>query len=173
LALHHLGPFAALVFVIGLSAATFNSADSVLTTLTTSFCVDFLGFSTDAPSITRRQLQARPIIHCGFAALLLLAILGFQRFPQTSAIQLVLEMATFTYGPLLGLFLLAFFTRLRLGGPVVPLVCMSAPILSWWVQSQSARWLGGYRMGFEVLLFNGAVTAAALACFARKSRRPA
>ncbi len=171
LALHHLGPFAALVFVIGLSAATFNSADSVLTTLTTSFCVDFLGFSTDAPSITRRQLQARPIIHCGFAALLLLAILGFQRFTQTSAIQLVLEMATLTYGPLLGLFLLAFFSRLRLGGPVVPFVCMAAPILSWWVQSQSARWFGGYRMGFEVLLFNGVITAAALACFARRSRR--
>jgi len=171
LALHHLGPFAALVFVIGLSAATFNSADSVLTTLTTSFCVDFLGFSTDAPTITTRQLRVRPIVHCGFAALLFLAILGFQQFPQTSAIQLVLEMATFTYGPLLGLFLLAFFTRVRLRGPVVPLVCLAAPILSAWVQSQSARWLGGYRMGFEVLLFNGAITAVALACFARRPGR--
>ncbi len=168
LALHHLGPFAALVFVIGLSAATFNSADSVLTTLTTSFCVDFLGFSTDAPSITRRQLKLRPMIHVTFAGLLLLAILGFQQFPRKSTIQLVLEMATFTYGPLLGLFLLAFFTRIRLGGPLVPLICVAAPALSWWVQSQSARWLGGYRMGFEVLLFNGAITAIALTCFARK-----
>jgi len=171
LALHHLGPFAAVVFVIGLSAATFNSADSVLTTLTTSCCVDFLNFPTKEGTLSREQIRTRSWVHCTFAALLFLAILGFQLFPKTSAIQLVLELATYTYGPLLGLFALAFFTRWKLRGPGIPLVCLGSPLLSWWVHLESPRWFGGYQMGLEVLLFNGMITAIGLGLFATNRRQ--
>lgn len=167
LALHHLGPFAAVVFVIGLSAATFNSADSVLTTLTTSYCVDFLRFPTEEGTLSSKRMVIRRLVHCTFAVLLLMAILGFRLFPKTSAIQLVLEMATYTYGPLLGLFALAFGTRWKLAGPGIPLVCVGAPALSWWVHLESPKWFGGYQMGLEVLLLNGLITAVGLSFFAK------
>ena len=168
-ALEHLGPLAALVFVLGLTAATFNSADSVLTTLTTSFCIDFLGFERRADLSPRRQEFLRHAAHFGFAVLLLLVILIFKALNQGAVIQLVLAMAGYTYGPLLGLFALGLFTRVRLGGPAIPLVCVVAPALCAILSANAPRWFHGYRFGFELLILNGLLVAGGLLLLARRT----
>jgi Na+/proline symporter len=172
-ALRHLGGFAAAAFVLGLTAATFNSADSVLTTLTTSFCVDFLGFGTEREpdAATRDRLRARA--HAGFAALLLATLLALRALAHGSeAVTLVLKLAGYTYGPLLGMFALGLYTRVRAGGPGVAVVCVLSVALSGMLDRHSAAWFGGYRLGFELLLLNGAFTAAGIALVAWLSCRP-
>jgi solute:Na+ symporter, SSS family len=170
LALQHLGGFAALVFVIGLTAATFNSADSVLTTLTTSFCIDFLRFGERTDLDEATQTHRRRLIHLGFAVLLLAAILGFHARQNGTVIKLVLELAGYTYGPLLGLFALGLFTKVRAGGPRVPIVCVASPVLCWVLSENSAAWFGGYRFGFELLLLNGLFTAVGVALITRPGK---
>ncbi len=167
LALQHLGAFAALVFVIGLTAATFNSADSVLTTLTTSFCIDFLGFGTRRDLDETTQTKWRRLIHLGFAVVLLGAILAFKARNNGAVIKLVLDLAGYTYGPLLGLFTLGLFTKVRAGGWMVPVVCVISPLLCCVLSHYSMAWFGGYRFGFELLLLNGLLTALGVVAFAR------
>ncbi|MBN9692057.1 MAG: sodium:solute symporter [Verrucomicrobia bacterium] len=167
-ALQHLGPLAAGVFVLGLTAATFNSADSVLTTLTTSFCIDFLGFERRSDLTPEEQTRRRQWTHFGFAVVLLATILIFKAVNQGAVIKLVLQMAGYTYGPLLGLFALGLFTRLRVGGPRVPVVCVIAPILCAVLAMNSKQWLNGYVFGFELLILNGLLVAGGLVVLARK-----
>jgi SSS family transporter len=104
LALGHLGTFAAIVFVIGLTAATFSSADSVLTTLTTSFCIDLLGMEERKELTEAQRTAMRHKVHIGFAVLLWLVILGFQAINSKAIIDAIFTLASYTYGPLLGLF---------------------------------------------------------------------
>lgn len=174
LALHHLGTLAAVVFVVGLTAATFNSADSVLTTLTTSFCFDFLRLEErrDIDDAARDRIRRR--VHVGFALVLLWVILTLRAYRggTVPVIDLVMGMASYTYGPLLGLFVLGLGTRARVGGPWLPVVCVAAPLGCGWVASNSAAWLGGYRFGTELLLANAFLTALGLVVLAR-TRGPA
>lgn len=168
LALQHLGSFAAFVFVLGLTAATFNSADSVLTTLTTSFCFDFLALDrrTDLDETGRTRIRHR--IHIVFAGVLLAVILGFWAWSQNSVISLVLKMAGYTYGPLLGLFALGLFTRQQIGGPGSIAVCIAAPVCCAILDQNSRAWLNGYVFSQELLLINGIVTVAGLLLFCRR-----
>jgi Na+/proline symporter len=171
LALQYLGPVAGMVFVIGLTAATFNSADSVLTTLTTSFCVDFLHFGSRTDLDEERATRLRKKIHLGFAAVLLGVILALPLAPPGFAvIDLVLKVAGYTYGPLLGLFGLGLFTKIRAGGWAVPVVAISSACLCGALEKLAAKWLGGYEIGFETLLLNAALTAAGVWAFARGPR---
>jgi Na+/proline symporter len=169
IALHHLGTFAAVVFVVGLTAATFNSADSVLTTLTTSFCFDFLGLDrrTDLDDVGKARVRRR--VHVGFAFVLLWVILALKAWQggDVPVIDMVMGLASYTYGPLLGLFALGIATRARVGGPWLPVVCAAAPMACAWISSHSARWLGGYRFGTELLLANALLTMLGLVLLAR------
>jgi len=160
LALAHFGTTAGLVFLIGLTAATFNSADSVLTTLTTSFCMDFLGFERRTDLDAARRDSLRHWTHLGFAVLLWGTILVFKALNQGSVIKLVLQLAGYTYGPLLGLFALGILTRQRVGGPWVAAVCVASPILCAILSANSVRWLDGYVFGFELLILNGLLVIA-------------
>lgn len=168
IALQHLGTLAAVVFVLGLTAATFNSADSVLTTLTTSFCLDFLGLEQRAELTEAQRAVLRRRVHVGFAVVLLLVLWGLKPLAdRLPVIDLVLKLAGYTYGPLLALFVLGLFTRVNVGGPAVPVICLGGAVVSGWLDANAARWLGGYRLGFELLLVNGALTALGLAVGAR------
>jgi Na+/proline symporter len=167
LALHHLGTMAAVGFILGLTAATFNSADSVLTTLTTSFCFDFLGLEKRSDLTDARKGQRRHWVHFGFAVALLGVILAFRMAGKIPVIDLVLGLATYTYGPLLGLFALGLATRIRVGGPWVPVVCVAAPLACWILARNSKEWLGGYQFGTELLLLNAALTVFGLVTLAR------
>lgn len=162
LALQHLGSFAAIVFVLGLTAATFSSADSVLTALTTSFCLDVVGYSDESALNDPRALRLRHAAHIGFAVLLLLVILVIRQLNNDAIIKVVLKLATYTYGPLLGLFALGMLTKCRVRDAWVPVVCIASPLICWVLEKNSAQWFGGYVFGFELLMLNGLLTAAML-----------
>ena len=158
------------MFLIGLTAATFNSADSVLTTLTTSFCMDFLGFERRMDLDSARRDSIRHWTHLGFAILLWATILVFKALNQGSVIKLVLQLAGYTYGPLLGLFALGILTRERVGGPRVAMVCVASPILCAILSTHSIQWLGGYVFGFELLILNGLLVAVGALALGRRGR---
>lgn len=159
LALEHLGKFAALVFIIGLTAATFNSADSVLTTLTTSFCIDFLGFERKQKQLNAKQQTAyRHITHIGFAVVLWLTIVLSKYLNQTSVIDAIFTIAAYTYGPLLGLFAFGLFTTFKIKDKAVPVVCAIPPLICYFLYTNSESWFNGYKFSYELLLINGMLT---------------
>lgn len=158
LALEHLGMFASIVFVLGITAATFSSADSVLTTLTTSFYIDILGRKTEGARESESNKTTRHFIHIAFAVLLLVVIVVFQRINNDTVINAVFTVAGYTYGPLLGLFAFGILTKRNVRDRWVPFVCALPPVLCYFLNEHSAEWLGGYKFGYELLLVNGIVT---------------
>ena len=162
LALQHLGIFAAVVFILGLTAATFSSADSVLTTLTTSFCIDILRTEERKDLDEARKTAVRHRVHVGFAFVLLLTILAFQAVGTPSVIGAVLKLANYTYGPLLGLFAFGLACDWRVRDAWVPLVCVVPPVACYLLDTNSKAWLGGYSFGNELLILNGLLTVAGL-----------
>jgi Na+/proline symporter len=162
LALEHLGGFAAVAFLLGLTAATFSSADSVLTTLTTSFCLDILHLDEGEARPGQRLARVRHGVHALFAVLLFFVILGFRAVDNAALITVVLALAGYTYGPLLGLFAFGLVCDTPVRDRWVPLVCVASPLICYALAENAPRLLGGYRFGFELLLLNGLLTAAGL-----------
>jgi Na+/proline symporter len=151
LAMQHLGTAAGMMFIVGLTAATFNSADSVLTSLTTAWYMDFL-------PAERQTEKIRIRIHIGFGILLLMVILVFQAMQQDAIINTILMLAGFTYGPLLGLFAMGITTQRNVNDRWIPLICIIAPVTTWLIQTQAPDYLGGYQIGSELLVINGGIT---------------
>lgn len=166
LALDHLGAFAAIMFIVGLTAATFSSADSVLTTLTTSFMIDILGKKSDGNE--NKIKRTRHIVHIGFAVLLLVSILIFRALNEQAIIDTVLMLATYTYGPLLGLFFFGILTKRKAQDKLIPVICLLSPLLCYVLSANSATWFNGYIFGHELLLVNGAITFAGLYSVSRE-----
>jgi SSS family transporter len=170
LALNHLGLFAALVFIVGLTAATFNSADSVLTTLTTSFCIDFLGFDTNPNISEKKKTYLRHIVHVVFAIILWVAIVLSKQLNQSSVLDAIFTIAAYTYGPLLGLFAFGLFSKQFVNDKLVPLVSVFPPIICYVMYMNSADWFSGYKFGYELLLLNGLLMYAFLYVISKKNR---
>ena len=182
IALVNLPPVAGVLFVLGIVAAAYSSADSALTALTTSFCVDFLGMQDkegagpqvpnepggeDSSARGTSDRRRRLLVHSGFSVLLFAVIMAFQLINDEAVINSLFKAAGYTYGPLLGLFAFGLLTRfrvrehIRLGNTTVPalvLVCVASPILSILVDRYSAALLGGFQFGFLILAFNGLLT---------------
>ena len=137
------------LFVLGIVAASFSSADSALTSLTTIFCVDIVGRQDD------ERLRRR--VHIGVCGVFVLFILIFKALNSTSLIDAVYIIAGYTYGPLLGLFLFGLFTRKMPADRLVPYICVVSPMLSYGVDLLVQR-LWGYRFGYELLMLNGLLT---------------
>jgi Na+/proline symporter len=155
LALNHFSPFVGIVFLLGIIAAAFSSADSALTSLTTAFCVDFLNLKK-LPE--QKQKQQRFIVHIGFSILVFLIIIIFRVVNNDSVITAVFVVAGYTYGPLLGLFTFGMFTKWQIKDSLVPIVAISAPVLTYLASQYSSTIIPGYNMGFEVLILNGMLT---------------
>lgn len=162
LAFTHLGPLAMLAFSLGLIAASLSSADSVLTTLTTAFCMDFLDFSKIQSPHPKNTARIRGLVHLGFAFLLWICILAFDALANDSLIYVILTLAGYTYGPLLGLF--GFGLILQKHQPIswtIPLICLvSVGLTALFNYSLAPQW--GYSPGFELLPLNGLFTFAGL-----------
>ncbi len=158
LALGHLGTIAGLAFIVGLTAATFSSADSVLTTLATSFCIDFLGFEKEGKYNEKDKMTTRKMVHVLFAVFLFIIIGLFKLMNKQAIIDTILMVAGYTYGPLLGLFAFGIFTKIKTIDWMVPVVCIISPILCYIIDFNSQAWFGGYKFGFELLLLNGCIT---------------
>jgi Na+/pantothenate symporter len=169
LTLHHLGTFAAIVFLLGIIAATFSSADSVLTTLTTSLYIDILHLDSNEQRSEKSKVMIRNVIHGAFAFLLLGVILLFRAINNDAVISGIFTAAGSTYGPLLGLFAFGIYSRAAIRDRWVPVVCLLAPLLSFVLSYYSAKLFNGYQIGFELLLINGLLTFIGLWLIRRKS----
>ncbi len=171
LATQHFSLFIGVVFLLGIIAAAYSSADSALTSLTTSFCVDFLNFAPEnTAEIRDKQRFQRLMIHIGFSVVLFAVILVFKSLNNEAVISSVFKAAGYTYGPLLGLYAFGLFTDYQLRDNWVPLVCLLSPVLAYLLNIYSQELLFGYKFGFEILLVNGLITFAGLALLKRKSR---
>lgn len=169
LALNHLGIFAGLIFIIGLTAATFSSADSVLTTLTTSTYVDMLEYDRNTILTEEQKSKRRTYIHIAFAFILWLVIIVFDVLNQRAIIDTILMLAGYTYGPLLGLFVIGLFTKLNLNDKLVPLVCYFAPIITYFFAIFFVKEFTSYEIGNELILINAGITILGLLFIQKKA----
>jgi len=141
-------------FLIGITAATYASSDSALTALTTAFCVDFLQIQ-DKPEKERMKLKNR--VHIGFSLLFAVVILIFKTLNNTDVISATFQIASYTYGPILGLFAFGMYTKRPTRDTWVPWICIASPILTYGIVWAMENYLG-YKFGFENLLVNGLIT---------------
>lgn len=170
LALHYFPPIASLMFLIGILSATHASADAALTSLTTSFCVDFLGFQKQENTNTPQQLKkTRYMVHIGFSLLIFGLILVFRYVLDKSVVTTLFKVANFTYGPLLGLYAFGLFIKKRqVRDTLVPIVCIAAPALCYIINAYSTTYLSGYQFGNELLILNGLFTFVGLWAISHK-----
>lgn len=159
LALGEFGLVAGIFFLLGIIASSYASADSALAALTTSFCIDFLDFKNKPEDVKRRQ---KNIVHIGFSVLFLVIILIFKELNERTLIDAVLNLAGYTYGPLLGLFFFGLLTSRTVKDKWVPVVCVVAPFLSYGLSLNSPDWFNGYKFSYEILVVNGLITMAGL-----------
>jgi SSS family transporter len=169
LATEHFSAFAGIVFVLGIIAAAYSSADSTLTALTTSFCYDFLEIERKYPLKDRTRIRQR--VHVGFSVLMFLCILLFRWINDQSVINAVFIIAGYTYGPLLGLYAFGLFTQYKIRDKWVPLLAVSAPLIAFIFDLNSEVWFYGYRFGFEILILNGMIMFLGLFLIRQKATR--
>ncbi len=165
LAVNNFSTIGTITFLLGITAAAYSSADSALTALTTSFCVDFLGFKKENYE-ERKKLRVG--VHFGFSIILFFVILIFQAINDQSVINSIFIAAGYTYGPLLGLFAFGIFTKWNVEDRFVPAVCIASPLLSYIINLNSEALLGGYKFGFEILILNGLIMFLGLLLIKRK-----
>ncbi len=195
-ALHYMGKVIPIIFVIGLISALFPSADGALTALTSSFCIDILGLKrktsvkpSDDILAMDRQLKeeekakrgTRLTVHFTFAIIFFLVVMGFKWVDNKSIIDVILKVAGFTYGPLLGLFAFGILTKRSINDRLAIYACIAAPLIVWgidfinnieWYQKQfhlTGNWVesiknvsqsifGKFKIGYELLIYNGLLT---------------
>jgi Na+/proline symporter len=153
LATSYFSAFVGIVFILGITAAAYSSADSTLTALTTSFCFDFLEIEKKFKK--EDQVKVRKRVHLGFTALMFLVILMFRWINDQSVINSVFIIAGYTYGPLLGLYAFGLFSKWEVKDKFVPYLAVAAPLLAFGISQYSEQLLWGYKFGFEVLILNG------------------
>lgn len=161
--------FTSVVFVLGLVAAGYSSADGTLTALTTTTCYNFLGFNDKKNLPDEKKTKIRKFIHVGFAMLYLLVIIAFRPFHNQSLIDKIFEIAGYTYGPLLGLFSFGIFAKNRnINDKTVPFIAIVSPILSYVLNVYSKQLFNGYQFGFEILIVNGLITFLSLLLISKR-----
>ena len=160
-----LGPAVAILFILGLIAAAYSSADSALTSLTTSFTVDILNGSSMEESRLRRT---RRMVHIGFSLLLMAVIMIFRAVNDQSVIAALFTVAGYTYGPLLGMFAFGLFTKREVKDRYMPLIAILSPLLCILLNRYSEMLFSGYKFGFELLIVNGLITFAGMLIMSRK-----
>ena len=148
-----------IIFILGLIAAAYSSADSALTSLTTSYCIDFLDIEKREAS---KQKAIRQRTHIGISVLLIVVIIIFKYVLEENVISSLLQVASYTYGPLLGLFAFGIFTKFAIKDKLVWIIAIISVILSYLLNSYSIVLLNGYEFGFELLIVNGLFTFAGL-----------
>lgn len=158
-ALHHLAILPGIIFMMGLTAATFATTDSALTALTTSFCIDFLGFNKKLNPNDPKLIKQRNYVHLGFSVIMLVVIMVFRLLNDDSVVNAIFTAAGYTYGPLLGLFAFGILTKLKVNDKLVPFISLIAPTFIFFVINTDYLFsLGSYNVGFELIIYNGLLT---------------
>jgi Na+/proline symporter len=174
-----------IIFIIGLISALFPSADGALTAMTSSFCIDILGMQKDTLSTDKEKKKTRLTVHFSFAFLFFLCVLIFKWIDDKSIIDVILKLAGYTYGPLLGLFAFGIFTKRKINDKMSLIICLASPLIIFGLDFiNNAEWFanklafgeeaktslinfsnsifGGFKIGIEILILNGILTFAGL-----------
>jgi Na+/proline symporter len=155
IATQHLNTAAGIFFILGLVAAAYSSADSALTALTTSVCVDFLDIQNKEETL---KVKLRKKVHVIMSILLFVVILLFDVINDESVISSLFKAAGYTYGPLLGLYAFGLLLKRKVRDHLVPFICIASPLLCYLLNVFSVELFNGYKFGFEILIYNGALT---------------
>lgn len=169
IALNYLPKAVSVIFIIGLISALFPSADGALTALTSSFSIDILGLKKREDLGEKKKKRMRMIVHLSFAVVFFVFIILFKAINSKSIINNILDLAGYTYGPLLGLFAFGVFCKRRLPETwMITAISLAAPVICYVVSKNSASWFGGYQIGIELLLINGGLTFLGLLMISKK-----
>jgi Na+/proline symporter len=170
IALNHLSIVPSIVFLLGLIAATFATTDSALTALTTSFCVDFLAMDKEENSHKTTNVKNRNLVHLAFSILLFITIILFNTINDSSVVTMIFKVATYTYGPLLGLYAFGLFQKTKkVADKLVPIICVLAPIITFIINENSQALFSGYIFDNELIIINGLVTYIGLYLTSKKT----
>lgn len=163
IASEYLGPGVLGIFIVGIVAAAFSSADSALTALTTSFCVDILDMKalSQIKEQEKKDVKTRGIVHIGISIVFVLIILIIETIGSDSIITAIYKLASYTYGPLLGLYGFGLYTKVKPKDMYVPYIAIAAPILCFIIE-MLMKHLYNYQVGYELLLINGLITGLGL-----------
>lgn len=191
IALDYMPAAVSIIFVIALISALFPSADGALTALTSSFCIDIIGFKRQHDWDEAKKKRIRLMVHFSFALLFFLMVMMFKAIDNKSIIDVILKVAGFTYGPLLGLFAFGILTKRGIKDHLTIIVCIAAPILilgidfinnvDWYarqlkftgdwinsIRSTSEAIFGKFKIGYELLIYNGLLTFLGLWIISKK-----
>jgi SSS family transporter len=193
-ALHYMPKAISIIFIIGLISALFPSADGALTALTSSFCIDILRLKRRDDLTEKEKKKKRLAVHFTFAVIFFLVVMGFKWVNNKSIIDIILKVAGFTYGPLLGLFAFGILTKRKVNDRLVLYVCLAAPLIilgidfinniEWWqkqlklgpwvdsVQQISTSLFGSFKIGYELLIYNGILTFLGLLLISKRQPVP-
>lgn len=170
IAFKYLGRVGALVFVFGLISAGFSSADGTFTALTTTVCYDILKIENRFPS-EEKQMKVRRLVHLVISMLFLLVIIVVSNHHNDALIRIIFTVASYTYGPLLGLFVFGMFTKREIPERrrwLIPVIAIVIPSLCYVLSSHSVQWLAGYKFGYELLFLNGLLVFGSLMAVSKR-----
>jgi Na+/proline symporter len=158
IALQHMPPYLSIIFILALISALFPSADGAITALTSSFCIDIIGMQRKSDWDEAKQKRIRQRVHLSFAFIFLIIVMLFKWIDNKSIIDLLLKIASYTYGPLLGLFAFGIMTNRKIKDKLAALPCFIAPILCLGLDYVQPYLFGNFRIGQELLIINGLFT---------------
>jgi SSS family transporter len=168
LALQHMPPVISVIFIIALISALFPSADGAMTALTSSICIDILGLQRRSDWSDAQKKKIRQRIHLLMAFIFLLFVLLFEWIDNPSMIGVILKIAAYTYGPLLGLFSFGILSKRQVEDKWVPVVCVASPLLCFVVDKYQTVLFGDFQIGLELLIINGLFTYLGLLLIKKK-----
>jgi Na+/proline symporter len=168
LALHHMPQIVSVIFIIALISALFPSADGAITALTSSFCIDILGIQrrNDLAEAKRKKIRQR--VHLVMAFIFLCFVMVYKWIDSKSMITVILKVATYTYGPLLGLFAFGILLKRKVADKYVPFICIVSPIICFLIDKFQKDIFGSFEIGLELLIINGLITFIGLLLISRK-----
>lgn len=168
IALKYMPPVVSVIFIIALISALFPSADGAITALTSSFCIDIIGMQRKREWSEEQKKRVRQRVHLVFAGIFLIFVMIFHEINNKSMIGVILKIAAYTYGPLLGLFTFGIITKRSVKDKWVPIVCIIAPLLCYVMEKYQKYIFGSFEIGLELLIINGGLTFLGLMLISRK-----
>jgi Na+/proline symporter len=168
IALKYMPPVVSVIFIIALISALFPSADGAITALTSSFCIDIIGMQRKREWSEEQKKRVRQRVHLVFAGIFLIFVMIFHEINNKSMIGVILKIAAYTYGPLLGLFTFGIITKTSVKDKWVPIVCIIAPLLCYVMEKYQKYIFGSFEIGLELLIINGTLTFLGLMLISRK-----
>lgn len=158
IALNHMPKMVSVIFIIALISALFPSADGAITALTSSFCIDIVGMQRRDDWTDQQKKKIRQRIHLSFAFIFLLFVMIYKWIDSSSMIGVILKVAAYTYGPLLGLFTFGIILKRSVKDKLVPIVCVLSPLICLVIDKYQKSLFGSFEIGLELLIINGLIT---------------